>query len=299
MKTSIRSTKFTLGIALFLIIILLLSILSAFYLYKLSEKTNAILKENHYSVVFAREMAENLTMINQEIANCLLTNNDPDTLNIIGQFKQFAKSLQLEKNNITEIGEGALVADMETNFNQYRDVVSGFLKSRTSAGIAIYQQKKFGILYKQLMLLSRMNENAIERKTGEAKVTAKNASTQMSLIGSLSFLIAFGFTFSFASYFNDRFYQLYYGMKDMVASNYSQMLNFKGNDEFYEISLIYNEMAKKLCESNMKNPLPLLEGLENDQKLYDMQELKKILIQMKNIEEQANELISKFEKNNK
>ena len=54
MKTSIRSKKFTMGMVLFLVIILLLSISSAFYLNKLSGKTSAILKENHYSVVYAR-----------------------------------------------------------------------------------------------------------------------------------------------------------------------------------------------------------------------------------------------------
>ncbi len=50
MKTSIRSKRFTMGMILFLVIILLLSISSAYYLNRLSDKTSAILKENHYSL---------------------------------------------------------------------------------------------------------------------------------------------------------------------------------------------------------------------------------------------------------
>jgi hypothetical protein len=46
-------------------------------------------------------------------------------------------------------------------------------------------------------------------------------------------------------------------------------------------------MAKKLSEANLKNPLPLREGLGNDLKFYDIQEFNKMLIPMKNIEEQA------------
>ena len=100
MKTSIRSSRFTMGMVLFLVIILLLSISSAFYLNRLSRKTSAILKENHYSVVYARDMSEDLTNINQGIINSFLTNNNPDTLIINKEFMLFNKSLELEKNNL-------------------------------------------------------------------------------------------------------------------------------------------------------------------------------------------------------
>ena len=123
MKTSIRNTRFTMGMVLFLVIILLLSISSAFYLNRLSGKTNAILKENHYSVVYARDMSENLTNINQEIINSFLTNKNPDTLIINKEFMLFNKSLELEKNNITEPGEDKLVSGIEIDYIEYCDSV--------------------------------------------------------------------------------------------------------------------------------------------------------------------------------
>ena len=129
MKTSIRSKRFTMGMVLFLVIILLLSVSSAYYLNRLSGKTSAILKENHYSVVYAQDMSEDLTNINQEITNCFLTNKNPDTSIINKEFMIFNKSLELEKNNITEIGEDKLVSDIETDYNEYRDSVLEFIKS--------------------------------------------------------------------------------------------------------------------------------------------------------------------------
>jgi methyl-accepting chemotaxis protein len=252
MKTTIRSKKFTMGIVLFLVIIMLLSVSSVFYLNRLSAKTSAILKENHYSVVYANNMSENLTNINMEITNCILINKYPDSILISKEIKLFGKSLQLENNNITEIGEDKLASDIETGFNEYWDSVAEFIKSPKQVAKVIALQKEFNSLYRQLMVLSQINEKAVEEKTDDAKRYAKNASIQMSGIATLCLLIAYGFSFSFASYFNERFFKLYDEIKGLSSSKYRQRLSFKGNDEFHEISLIINEMADKLSENHEK-----------------------------------------------
>ena len=294
MRKSIRK-RFILGVVFFLVIILLLSILSAFYLNKLSGKTSAILKENHNSNVYARGMAEDLTNINQEITKCFLMNKSSDSIFIRKQLNLFSKSLNLEKNNITETGEGKLAMDIETGFNEYRDSVEKIIKSPIQVAKVSDLQNKFGSLYQQLMFLLQINENAIEVKTHDAKVSAKNASLQMTFVGTVCFLIAFAFTFSFGSYFNERFFELYNGIKEISSNNYEQRLHFHGKDEFYEISLVFNEMAEKLSETHPKKPLTFQVDLEKDQNLNDTQELKRLLTSMKSIEEQASVLISKIE----
>jgi uncharacterized protein (UPF0333 family) len=253
MKTSIRSRKFTMGMILFLVIILLLSISSAYYLNRLSSKTSAILNENHYSVVYAREMSEKLININQGVVNNYLTNRKPDTISIMADFKWFSNSLKLEKNNITEIGEDVLAANIESYYNDYRDLVMKVVKSPSQIGEIQNLQANFDKLYQQLILLSKMNEKAIEEKTHDAKLSAKRFTLQMTLIGTLCFLIAYGYTFIFSSYFNERFYLLYNEIKEMHSSNYRQKTDVKGSDELSEISLIINEMAKKLDKFDDNN----------------------------------------------
>jgi len=295
MKTSIR-TKFTLGVVFFLVIILILSVLSAYYLNMLSGKTSAILKENHYSVIYARDMSENLTNINQEITTNYLTNKNLDSSFINKGLKFFDKSLQLEKSNITETGEDKLAADIETAFNEYYDSVKKMMKPTKEVSSIVYLQNKFGSLYQKLMLLSQMNEKAIEIKTNDTRVSAKKASMQMTIVGTVCFLVAFAFTFSFGSYFNERFFQLYNGIKEIASNNYGQRLYFDGKDEFYEISLVFNEMAEKLSGPGTKKTLTFDDiELKEDQYLNDVQELKRILISMKSIEEQALVIISKLE----
>jgi len=296
MKTSIRSPRFTMGMVLFLTIILLLSISSAYYLNRLSGKTNAILKENHYSVVYARDMSEDLTNINQGIINCLLTHKNPDTLAINKEFMLFDKSLELEKNNLTEPGEDKLVSGIETVYLEYHDSVLKIIKSPNPATNVLYLQKKFYTLYQQLMLLSQMNEKAIEEKTGDAKVSAKKATLQMTFIGTICFLIAYGFTFIFSSYFNERFYRLYNGIKEFHSGNYSQKLYLDGNDELFEISDIFNEMSEKINNNKQKMSVSLQEDSRKDNNYGHIQELKNFLARIKSIEEETKVMISRIEK---
>ena len=263
---------------------------------KLSNKTGAILKENYLSVVYAREMSEGIMNINQELTTCFLTKRNPDSLKISKYLNSINQFLVSEKNNITEPGEDKLVSDFETGYIEFQDSVVRILESHKTVGGLIYLQNKAGDLYQQLLLLSKMNGKALEIKTDDAKATSKSALTQMTVLATLCFLIGMSFTFSFASYFNQRFFQLYNGIKELVSSNYDQRLFFDGKDEFHEISLLLNEMAEKLKINKQKMSVTLLDDHTKNLTLKDVDELKKMLFKIKTIEEQAAALISKFEK---
>ena len=294
MKPSIR-TKFIIGIIFFFVIISVLSIFSAVYLNKLSKKTSAILKENHLSVIYSREMAEGLLNINQEIINCFLLGKRADSILMDRELRTFENSLQLEKNNITEPGEDKVAEGIETGYLNYRNSALEFIKSSVTVSEVLSLQEEFDNLNQQLTVLSRINEKAIELKTEAAKESAKNAWTQMTFLATLCFLIALSFTYSFASYFNERFSQLYKGIKEIASSNYGQRLFFDGKDEFYEISLVFNEMAEKLSTNKQKMDLTLEVGNEKDKMLGELQELKQFLVRLKRIEEQATEIITRIE----
>jgi len=294
MKLSIR-TKFALGMGFMFVIILVLMGFSAFYMNKLANKTGAILKENFVSVVYAREMSDGLENINQEITTGFLTNRNLDSQLIQRELDAFDKALQLEKGNITEPGEDELVAEIETGFVVYRDSIVKFGGSIPSVDQMFYFQRKLKFLSQQIVLLSEMNGKAIELKTDDAKVSSKKAVTGMTILGSFCFLIALSFTYSFASYFNERFFQLYNGIKEIVSSNYGQRLYFDGVDEFTEISVVFNQMAEKLSSTHQEKYVNFLEDPDAEDDVADMDELKDVLTRMKSLEKQAEEVISKIE----
>jgi len=295
MKHSIR-TRFTLGMIFLFIIISVLAVFSGYYLNKLSDKTSAILKENYLSVVYAREMSEGLMNINQEITTCFLTKRIPDSLKIAKELKQINQSLQSEKNNFTEPGEDKLVSEIETDYNEYRDSLQIIIKSPKSAATLFYLQNKSGTLYQQLSILSQMNGKALEVKTDDAKASSKSALTKMTVLATMCFLIGMSFAFSFASYFNRRFFQLFNGIKEIGSGNFDQRLIFDGNDEFSEISQVVNEMADRLKENKQKMSVTLKNGSWKGINPNDVEELKKMLFRIKTMEEQAAALIAKLEK---
>ena len=277
------------------LIILVLCVFSGYYLNQLSGKTSAILKENYLSVVYAREMSEGLVNIDQEITAAFLMNRRSDSLKIVKELNLIDKSLLAEKNNLTEPGEDKVVAGIESDYGEYRDTLLKNIKSK-SAGHILYLQSKSGDLYQKLLILSQMNGNAIEMKTDDAKAYSKDALTRMTILASLCFLIGMSFTFSFSSYFNQRFFQLYNGIKEIVSSNFDQHLYYDGKDEFYEISLVFNEMADKLKKNMPKMSVALHEESAKEISPDDIEELKKMLLRIKNTEIAASALISKFEK---
>ncbi len=149
---------------------------------------------------------------------------------------------------------------LKQDYTEYRDSV---LKYREITNINCSDCFTFkinqAIFIRSCCFYHEMNGKAIEIKTDDAKVHSKSALTQMTILASLCFLIGMSFTFSFASYFNQRFFQLYNGIKEIVSSNFDQHLYFDGNDEFYEISLVFNEMADKLKKNKQKMSVTLQE----------------------------------------
>ena len=295
---SIR-TKFTLGMIFIFLIILVLLGFSAFYLNKLSKKTSAILKENYLSLVYAREITEEISKVNLDFTTAFLENKKTEKQQILKTIKVVSQSLEAEKNNITEPGEDKLVASIEAGFSEYSDSVAKAAGENLSAKQLLYFQQKAEILQQQLVLLSQMNGKAIEMKTDDAKISSKNALTGMTILGSFCFLIALSFIYSFASYFNERFLQLYNGIKEIVSSNYGQRLYFDGVDEFYEISLLFNQMAEKLSgERTLESEqLSFLTSGENEEPDDNVEELQDVLIRIKSIEKQAEEILSKIKNN--
>ena len=294
MKISIR-TRFFLGMVFFFAIIAGLSFLSAYHLNRLSKKTDALLKENHFSVIFARDMGEDLSLLNLEINRSFLTEVHPDTSLIASTAQAFVKSLQLEKKNLTEAGEDKLVSGIESGFNEYLNDIIGFAKTPLSKEQVTTLQTQFHVLYQQTMLLSQMNEQAILMKADDIKKSAEKGLTHVTILGTVLFIITLSFTFNFSSYFNERFSKLYTGIKEIGAGNYDQRLNFEGEDEFYDISLVFNDMAKNINENKQHSLVNLKADLEHEISLSQVQELKRIFEQLHGYEKRAVELMSKLE----
>ncbi|MCE1200025.1 MAG: HAMP domain-containing protein, partial [Marinilabiliales bacterium] len=260
-----------------------------------NDQSATVLKENHFSVIYAREMAEQLTVMQQELTRSALAKEPPHHAMLDEAKKMFNKALSAELENLTESGEDQLAAGIAKKYAEYEQKVT------QSEGITLTLEAlqstltPYQILYQQTVLLARMNEQAIIRKAGEIKRSAENGLTTVLLFGTICFLVTLIFTFNFASYFNNRFTKLYQGIKEIGEHSYEHRLNFEGEDEFYDISMVFNEMASNLSQLQ-PNQRPAKEATfiaEYDHSQRD--ELARILEQMQGMKERALDLIAKLE----
>lgn len=290
MKISIR-TRFIVGMIFFFIVIAGISILSAYHMNRLSGKTDAILKENHFSVVYARNMSDGLTSINQEVTRCLLMGSKPDSVLIKNASESFRESLNLEKNNLTEEGEGQLVSGIEKGFNEYLESI----RENVDRAQEFSLQKQFISLYQQTMQLSQINEKAIIHKVDDAKKWAGQGLKLITLMASICFIISLTFTYNFTTYFNNRFSKLYNGMREVGSGNFGERLNFEGEDEFYDISLVFNSMAANLGQSEQGFQGNSEKDFEQELYLEQKMEFKRIVDQMEGLKERAEDIVNKLE----
>jgi hypothetical protein len=88
---------------------------------------------------------------------------------------------------------------------------------------------------------------------------------------------------------------LYNEIKKLEDGDYANRLDFHGTDKFYEISLVINDMAEKLNETEKK--MAVNKPIESDKILIisEIQELKSVVARIKNIEKEAEDLIGKLE----
>lgn len=277
------------------LIVLVLAVYSGYFINKLSEKTSAILKENYNSLIYARDMTDGIGLINQEVTVSCISGKMQDSIFVKKELNVADNALQAEKNNLTEPGEDKLVSGIESDFKDYCITVEKNPGQLVSSEKLLTLQKKSARLNQQLMILSQMNGKALEIKTDDAKIASKKSFTQMTVLATLCLLVVVSFTFSFATYFNQRFSQLYDGIREIVSSNYDKRLFFEGHDEFYEISLAFNEMAEKLNKINQEMSLSLKENIVTKQKSGEIEELQKALVRVEKLENEISELITRLD----
>lgn len=215
--------KLVLGIGLLFAMIALLTVLSSFFINKLSEDTKNILVANYNTLDYSRQM---LIALNNGIT-------DKRNSGI------FQDNLLKQQKNITEVGEMELTDKLISDFNQLKSIPEdSSLVKTTRADIT------------DIMLL---NMQAIRRKSKVAESTAENATLWIALAGTICFLIAFTLLINLPGNIANPIKELTASIKEIASQNYAQRVHFEKHNEFGELASSFNTMAEKLQEYQAGN----------------------------------------------
>lgn len=216
-------TKLRLGIGFLFIILILFGAISLYQINRISESAALILKDNNHSLQYAKAMR-------------LLI--DQDSLKSDASKTAFAKLLNQERQNITEAGEGNAVAELEKAYGRLQQQTNANELANIKA--AIYQ-------------IEDLNMQAIVSKSQQSERTVAQSTLYLGLAAFIFFLILFTFIVSFPGFIANPLAQLLEGIKEISLKNYKQRLHIKGTDEFTQLAMAFNDMAKKLDQWENSN----------------------------------------------
>ncbi|PJE43872.1 MAG: PAS domain-containing sensor histidine kinase [Flavobacterium sp.] len=212
-------TKLNLGVGLLFILIIILSLVSAFYIFSIKKDTQNILKANYITLEYSRNMLSSLDKISIDEEKAMLL---------------FETNLEKQLANITEVGEDTATYDLQKNFEL-------LMKNRTDEMIkAQIRQNIFEIM--------KLNMKAIKAKSDTAKETAETANLWIAIVGTLCFLIAFNLLINLPNNIANPITELTSSIKEIANKNYSQRVNFTNHNEFGDLAKSFNTMAQKLEE---------------------------------------------------
>lgn len=212
-------TKLNLGVGLLFILIIVLSLVSAFYIFSIKKDTQNILKANYETLEYSRNMLSSLDEIAKDEPKAILL---------------FETNLKKQLANITEDGEDKVTYNLQNNFQLLE-------KNRTNETIkAQIRQDIFEIM--------KLNMNAIKVKSDIAKVTAETANLWIAVVGTLCFLIAFNLLVNLPNNIANPIKELTESIKQIANRNYFERVHFQNHNEYGDLARSFNSMAEKLEE---------------------------------------------------
>ena len=216
-------TKLTFGVGLLFSLIILLSVVSIWYITDLKKDTNNILIANYNTLEYSRNML--LALDEMETA--------PVAISI------FEDNLNKQRENETEIDETEVTLQISNLFSD--------LKSNTT------NDSIKMLIRKDIAALMKLNMNAIVQKSQIANTTAENAIIWIIVTGLSCFLIAFVLLVKLPGNIANPILQLTESIRQIANHNYNQRINLEDNTEFGNLAKSFNVMAEKLEEySNSK-----------------------------------------------
>jgi len=218
-------TKLNLGVGLLFLLIIILTLVSAFYIFSIKKDTANILKANYNTLEYSRNMLLSLDEISFD--------SNKKAILI------FEINLQKQTANITEVNENIATKNLASHFN--------ILKQNSN------DEKIKSQIRQNIFEIMKLNMSAIKQKSDIAQKTAETANLWIAVVGTLCFLIAFNLLINLPNNIANPIKELTASIKEIANKNYSERVHFWHHNEFGDLAKSFNTMAEKLQEYHNSN----------------------------------------------
>ncbi len=222
-------TKLNLGVGLLFLMIIILSLVSAYSVFLIKQDTENILKSNYNTLEYSRNMISAL---------------DDIKLGSKETIQNFEENLEKQTLNITEPGEKQATEKLKKSF---------VLLAKNNNDEIVKAQ-----IRQDIFAIMKLNLDAIKQKSDIAKQSAETANLSIAIVGSLCFLIAFNLLVNLPNNIANPIKELTFSIKEIANKNYSERVHFTSHSEFGDLAKSFNTMAQKLEEYHDSNVYKVL-----------------------------------------
>jgi hypothetical protein len=253
----VLKTKLSMGLGLLFVIIFALALFCSYYVDKLSDQAENILRNNYDSIVYTRNMMSALDDMETSLSSSIL---NPDNKKLTDYYSQlleagrieFDKNLKAEKNNITEIHEKEYVETLNNDYNIYLNLCEQIKKEAGSSSINFndvlpcYERLKHSIFN-----INDLNMQAVVRKSQATKDESAHIVKYMAVTVTLCIILAFGYFWYFPFYISNSISYLSKRITELLKKSGVET-DIKTNDEAYVILQSIKQLEKKLGVEGME-----------------------------------------------
>ncbi|KAF2515129.1 sensor histidine kinase [Flavobacterium foetidum] len=222
-------TKLNLGVGLLFLMIIILSLVSAYSVFLIKQDTENILKSNYNTLEYSRNMIFALDG---------MKSGSKETI------QNFEENLEKQTRNITEPGEKQATEKLKESFA---------LLAKNNNDESVKAQ-----IRQDIFAIMKLNLDAIKQKSDIAKHSAETANLSIAIVGTLCFLIAFNLLVNLPNNIANPIRELTLSIKEIANKNYSERVHFTSHSEFGDLAKSFNTMAQKLEEYHDSNVYKLL-----------------------------------------
>ena len=255
MKIKLK-TLFLLGYLLLGIIAVMLGAAGVYFIEKLSNTPDRILKDNYGSILAAQNMIDELDNMDNAIITYVAGNKEKkfaDSLFKASKHRYF-ENLALCEGNITEPGERELLLNVKAKSNNYAESFEKHLNEFSTIGhYDSLIAPKYSDLKKDCYLLLNLNHKGMLLRRDETVKISESAEIYMLVIAGISLIILVIAVIKVPSLVAGPIEQFTTNVEQIAAKNYSARMEVNSENELGKLAVSFNRMAEKLEEYERTN----------------------------------------------
>jgi len=233
-----------------------LSLLSIYFINRITNASEKVLKDNYLSIEAANRMIDNLDIMDNSQA-ILLSHKDVERSAARTEYNNgkeiFLHNLNIAEGNITETGEQEELKNLRNEFQTYVRKIE-IIDSNSSYDIYINELiPQYKRVKSRCFELLTINEKAMLRKNDESKVISKETAFYMLIITGVGLLFVLFIIIKSPSMVISPIVELTNKVKAISERKYSERIAVKSNDEIGELAASFNRMAEKISEYEKSN----------------------------------------------